>query len=81
MDLQVRPADKTLEPSVKESDVAKANESTRVEVQSRSRFFDAKRIVHCEFLPKDQTINQHFYRDTVTFALFSAQEETRVVAK
>jgi len=38
-------------------------------------FFDVRNILHTEFLPQGQTINQHIYRDVQRRLMWSVQEE------
>jgi len=40
-------------------------------------FFDVRGIVHAEFLPKGQTINQHIYRDVLRRLMLSVREKRR----
>jgi len=38
-------------------------------------FFDVRRIVHSEFLPQGQTINQQVYKEILRLLLRSAREK------
>ena len=40
-------------------------------------FFNVRGIVHCEFLPQDQTINQQVYREILLRLLCSVHEKRR----
>ena len=77
----LRPGNQAPELSMEESDVSGAKESKTVKAKKVKvvsiTFFNVRGIVHCEFLPQDQTINQQVYREILWRLLCS---ETRVVA-
>ena len=63
----LRPGNQAPELSMEESDVSGAKESKTVKAKKVKvvsiTFFNVRGIVHCEFLPQDQTINQQVYRE------------------
>ena len=84
MDFWVWPRNQAPELSVKVSNIAEAEESKTVKIKSQSHvdhvLWCQRHIIHSEFLPQGQTINQRVYKDPAAFASLSAREEMRVVA-
>ena len=65
---------------MEESNVAEAEESKDGKVKNQGDvdcFFGVRGIVHAEFLPQGQTINQHMYRDVLRRLLQSVRETGR----
>jgi len=44
-------------------------------------FFDVHEIVHAEFLPQGQTINQHIYKNTLRHLMHSVREKRRELCR
>ena len=42
-------------------------------------FFDVKGIVHCKFLPQDQMINQHVYKEMLQRLIRSVRKKRQQV--
>ena len=60
--------------------VTKTRVGEGVQVQNQSdadRFFDVHGIVHAEFLPQSQTINQHVYKNILRRLMRSVREKRR----
>jgi len=58
--------------------VTKTKKGEDVQVQNQSdtdRFFDVHGIVHTEFLPQGQTINQHVYKSILQRLMRSVREK------
>ena len=66
---------------MKECHVTKTYKGEGVQVQNQGDadrfFFDVHGIVHAEFLPQDQTINQHIYKNILQRLMRSLREKRR----
>ena len=65
---------------MKERIVTKIQKSEGVQVQNQGdadRFFDVHGIVHAEFLPQGQTINQHVYKNILRPLMRSVREKKK----
>jgi len=68
MDFGVRPRDKTPKSGVAHCKLSPSQESENEQIQNQIMlicFFDSKGIVHKEFVPPGQTVNQTFYREVL----------------
>ena len=68
MDFGVRPRDKTPNSGVAHCKLSPSQESENEQIQNQidaHLFFESQRIVHKEFVPPGQTINQTFYREVL----------------
>ena len=63
--------------------VTKTQKGEGVQVQNQGdadRFFDVHEIVHAEFLPLGQTINQHVYKNILRRLMRSVREKRKRTA-
>jgi len=68
MDFGVRPRDKTPKLGVAHCKLFPSQESENEQIQIKSMlicFLDSLGIVHKEFVPPEQTVNQTFYREVL----------------
>src|SRR5215469_5097595 len=68
MDFGVRPQDKTPKSGVAHCKLSPSQESENEQLQNQidaHLFFDSQGIVHKEFVPPGQTVNQTFYREVL----------------
>ena len=68
MDFGVRPRDKTPKSGVAHCKLSPSQESENEQIQNHidaHLFFDSQGIVHKEFVPPGQTVNQTFCRDVL----------------
>jgi len=68
MDFGVRPPDKTPKSGVTHCKLSSSQESENEQIQNQNDahlFFDSQGIVHKEFVPPGQTVNQNFYREVL----------------
>jgi len=69
MDLRVRPRDKTLKSGLAHCKLSPSQESENEQIQNQIDvnlfFFYSQGIVHKEFVPPGQTVNQTFYREVL----------------
>jgi len=68
MDFRVRPRDKTPKSGVAHCKLSPSQESENEQIQNQIDshfFFDSQGIVHKEFVPPRQTVNQTFYREVL----------------
>jgi len=68
MDFGIRPRDKTPKSGVAHCKVSPSQESEKEQIQNQidaQLFFGSQGIVHKEFVPSGQTVNQTFYREVL----------------
>jgi len=68
MDFGVRPRDKMPKSGVAHCKLSPSQESDNEQIQNQidaHLFFDGQGIVHKEFVPPGQSVNQTFYRDVL----------------
>ena len=66
MDFRVRPRDETPKSGVAHCKLSPSQESENEQIQIKSMlicFFDSQEIIHKEFVPPGQTVNQTFCRE------------------
>ena len=81
MDLRVRSTHQTAEPRMEERIMTKTLKCEGVQVQNQSDadyFFDVHGIVHAEFSPLGQTINQNVYKSILRRLMRSVREKRTV---
>ena len=82
MDVRVRSTHQTAEPWMEERIVAKTKKARVFKSDTKVMlivFFDVHGIVHAEFLPQGQTINQHVYKSILRRLLRLVRQKRREV--
>ena len=80
MNLRIRSTHQTAEPRMEERIVTKTLKCEGVQVQNQNdadRFFDVHGIVHAEFLPQGQTINQNVYKNILRHLMRLVREKRK----
>ena len=68
MGFSIRSRDEEAKSPMEVSGITKTKEGRNVHIQDQSdahHFFDQKGLVHHEFVPEGQTVNQHFYKEVL----------------
>ena len=80
MDLRVRSTHQMAEPWIEERIVTKTHKARVFKPKTKAMlvaFFDIHEIVHAEFLPQGQTINQHVHKNILRRLMRSVREKRR----